>query len=249
VNFAPGWLGTAPVQRRCVAPSDTAEGLSSRARDRSPCRSHRQRVATPVARNGKGGQHPHTTPSPNHPAATRVSGDGTRKEDRSVQHTVCLKGSVRIHGLPSAVAAHRSRYPAVTATTRPRRSRHFRLASASAIGGRQVFGAIEAARSAGSRRHLPILGASVPRPAVGAIKAVEADRWRGGGFGKWRSTEVVVVVATFLGSVSWCVSRWARDITREHGRTWHAPFRRVIELAAPTACSSRSPSRDVRATP
>ena len=26
--------------------------------------------------------------------------------------------------------------------------------------------------------------------------------------GKWRSTEVVVVVATFLGSVSWCDSRW-----------------------------------------
>ena len=29
----------------------------------------------------------------------------------------------------------------------------------------------------------------------------------------------------------------------------HAPFRRVIELAVDAACSSRSPSRDVRATP
>jgi transposase len=32
-------------------------------------------------------------------------------------------------------------------------------------------------------------------------------------------------------------------------RKWHAPFRRVTELAAGTAGSTRSPSRDVRATP
>jgi hypothetical protein len=45
------------------------------------------------------------------------------------------------------------------------------------------FGGIEAARSAGSGRHLPALGPSLPRPAVGAIEAVEADRCRGGEFG------------------------------------------------------------------
>ena len=129
VNFAPGWLGTAPVQRSCVAPSDTAEGLSRRARDRSPCRPHRQRVATPVARNGNGSQHPHTTPSPDHPAATGVSGDGTRKETAAFSIRSASKGNATIHGQPSAVAAHRSRYPAVTATTRPRRSRHCRLAA------------------------------------------------------------------------------------------------------------------------
>src|SRR5207344_1011521 len=45
----------------------------------------------------------------------------------------------------------------------------------------------------------------------------------------------------------WSLRCGVRSMCR--GETWHAPFRRVIELAAGTACSSRSPSRDVRATP
>src|SRR2546423_15359705 len=32
-------------------------------------------------------------------------------------------------------------------------------------------------------------------------------------------------------------------------QTWHAPFQRVTELAVRAACSTRSLSRDVRATP
>jgi hypothetical protein len=85
-----------PFQHCCVAPSDTAEGVGIGARDQSRCRPCRPRVAQPVARSGNEPLHSHRAPSPNHPAATGVSGDGTRNSTAAFSTRLCQL-SVTIH--------------------------------------------------------------------------------------------------------------------------------------------------------
>ena len=84
MNDAPGWLGTAPVPGQLRRAERGAQGRRQRHVWPIPCRPHRPRVVQPVARNDNEPLHSHPAPSPNHPAATGVSGDGTRNVGRGL---------------------------------------------------------------------------------------------------------------------------------------------------------------------
>jgi hypothetical protein len=117
---------------------------ASSATSRTARRSKRQR--TPALASGTLSQ-----PSGRHRGLGRRD---SKRKPRPSAHG-CLKGSVTIHGQLCAVSANRSRYPAGTATTRPR--------GVDIVDLQRVcetwagFGGIEATRSAGSRRHPPVL--------------------------------------------------------------------------------------------